>query len=140
MDSHASSNPLADSQILVQGHIGRGFATASFGGAPLQHTMRVVRPRHRANQPALIPRTRGRKPSSSASTTASANRARRMVIVGVGVGPGPPYNEVERTRRAGEDLYCGVGVVDQLAIDGEQQIACQTKITWGPKLVNMRVT
>jgi len=133
MDSHASSNPLADSQILVQGHIGRGFATASFGGAPLQHTMRVVRPRHRANQPALIPHTRGRKPyvsnSSSASTTASANRARRMVIVGVGVGPGPPYNEVERTRRAGEDLYCGVGVVDQLAINSEQQIACQTRIT-----------
>lgn len=31
-----------------------------------------------------------------------------MVIVGVGVGPGPPYNEVERTRRAGEDLYCGL--------------------------------
>lgn len=63
------------------------------------------------------------------STSASANRARRIVIVGDGVGPGPPYNEVERTRRAGEDLYRGLGVVDQLAINSEQQIACQTRIT-----------
>jgi len=123
--SYASSNPVPDSQILEQGYIGRGLATASFGDAPLQHTMRVVRPRHRANHPALTPRARGRNPS----TSASANRARRIVIVGDGVGPGPPYNEVERTRRAGEDLYRGLGVVDQLAINSEQQIACQTRIT-----------